>query len=432
MHWMHQEATKCGKDDGCWTGGIIFDEMAIQEDLHISSTGGRWKLVGFVDMGKDNEVFDYLLKGRREPLLATHVLQLVYLADNGFRFPICHYPTKEATCPEITNIFWKAVSVLSDWGFQVHYTCMDGASHNRSFINVHFDGSPRDEAFTMANLYNPAQKIVFLMDPSHIFKKIRNNLLKSGKAKFHVRQLQHQGNDISWDHWIKAYRWDCDRNSVRVHRKLTDEHIYPNQRQKMRNKLAEEVLNEDMLNLMKDYKESVASTEVDSTIELLENTSRLIKNFRDSRPIMNLEDERLKVNREVLDWFVNWEKEIREEVSMSKKEKQAALLSFQTHDDIASLLMGFQQLCCHKFQQKVKSIVPSRVNSDIVENIFCQQRAKFNGANTNPTYLQYCNTMNSVILGQSTNSRMSNVGKNCSAPFALSLACPLKQKVIRM
>ncbi|XP_070573471.1 uncharacterized protein [Ptychodera flava] len=81
MHWMHQEATKCGKDDGCWTGGIIFDEMAIQEDLHISSTGGRWKLVGFVDMGKDNEVFDYLLKGRREPQLATHVLQLVYLAD---------------------------------------------------------------------------------------------------------------------------------------------------------------------------------------------------------------------------------------------------------------------------------------------------------------------------------------------------------------
>ncbi|XP_070577147.1 uncharacterized protein [Ptychodera flava] len=63
MHWMHQEATKYGKDDGCWTGGIIFDEMAIQEDLHISSTGGKWKLVGFVDMGKDNEVFDYLLKG---------------------------------------------------------------------------------------------------------------------------------------------------------------------------------------------------------------------------------------------------------------------------------------------------------------------------------------------------------------------------------
>ncbi|XP_070562107.1 uncharacterized protein [Ptychodera flava] len=169
MHWMHIEAKKHGKEDS-WTGGIIFDEMSIQEDLHISKRDGKWKLVGFVDNGSDNQVFDLLLKGKKEPQLATHVLQLVYLAGNGFRFPIAHYPTKEATALQLTNIFWKAVSVLSSWGFQVQYACMDGSSSNRSFIKMHFDGNPRHEAFMMPNLFNPLQKVIFIMDPSHPIK----------------------------------------------------------------------------------------------------------------------------------------------------------------------------------------------------------------------------------------------------------------------
>lgn len=30
-------------------------------------------------------------------------------------------------------------------------------------------------------------------------------------------------------------------------------------------------------------------------------------------------------------------------------------------------------------------MIPSRVNSDVVENMICQQRTLHNGANTNPT-----------------------------------------------
>ena len=105
---------------------------------------------------------------------------------------------------------------------------------------------------------------------------------------------------------------------------------------------------------------------------------------------------------------VNPTKETEDNVNLFNKAKQTALFSYQTCDDIVSLLMGFQQMCCHKFKQRVISIVPSCVNSDMVENIFCPQRVKFNGSNTNPTYLQYCNTMNSIILGQSTKSQKSN------------------------
>jgi hypothetical protein len=56
----------------------------------------------------------------------------------------------------------------------------------------------------------------------------------------------------------------------------------------MRNHLAEDVLDSEMLHLMIKYKEGLSEekgSELNSSIELLESTSILIKNFRDPRPI---------------------------------------------------------------------------------------------------------------------------------------------------
>lgn len=44
----------------------------------------------------------------------------------------------------------------------------------------------------------------------------------------------------------------------------------------------------------------------------------------------------------------------------------------------------------HKLKKQSASIIPCRLNIDVIENIFCQQRTLHNGANTNPTYLGYC------------------------------------------
>lgn len=65
----------------------------------------------------------------------------------------------------------------------------------------------------------------------------------------------------------------------------------------------------------------------------------------------------------------------------------------------------------HKLKKQSASIIPCRLNSDVVENVFGQQRTLHNGANTNPTHLGYCYSMNSVILGRATISRKSNTGE---------------------
>jgi hypothetical protein len=74
----------------------------------------------------------------------------------------------------------------------------------------------------------------------------------------------------------------------------------------MRNHLAEDVLDSEMLHLMIKYKEGLSEekgSELNSSIELLESTSILIKNFRDPRPISDSSDVRLTENETALHVF---------------------------------------------------------------------------------------------------------------------------------
>ena len=59
--------------------------------------------------------------------------------------------------------------------------------------------------------------------------------------------------------WVDAFQWDCT-NSFRINHKLTDEHIFPNNAQKMRNKFAFETLDSEMLNLMTCYSQTLNAT----------------------------------------------------------------------------------------------------------------------------------------------------------------------------
>lgn len=93
----------------------------------------------------------------------------------------------------------------------------------------------------------------------------------------------------------------------------------------------------------------------------------------------------------------------------------------ETREDIDFTYHGFMSLVKVSILEFKIDIVPSRINSDIIENIFCQQRALYHGANSNPDYNEYRTGINSIILGQTTTSKKSNVGGTSAKPLALSL-----------
>lgn len=51
-------------------------------------------------------------------------------------------------------------------------------------------------------------------------------------------------------------------------------------------------------------------TYLNSSIQLLKQTSKIIKVFRDQRPVISMSDPRLDFLKSVFDWFQEWKQEI--------------------------------------------------------------------------------------------------------------------------
>ena len=150
-----------------------------------------------------------------------------------------------------------------------------------------------------------------------------------------------------------------------------------------------------------------------STIELLRMTSVLVTIFNDLRPLRGPDDERLQQLQSVLKWLESWEA-----AATSKKD----MFSYQTQEDLKSMLAGFLQLATKHFSgQCSSSLIPGRINSDVIENFFCQQRTLVNGANTYPTARDYGIGVNALILMQAPMSHKRNSFKAEDANIAAKI-----------
>lgn len=86
----------------------------------------------------------------------------------------------------------------------------------------------------------------------HNFKKLRNNISKSSLDENATKCLTTDGQRyILWEHFKNAFNYDQGKFSFSLHEKLTADHFDLNPASKMRNHLAEEVLDKNMLSLMK-------------------------------------------------------------------------------------------------------------------------------------------------------------------------------------
>ena len=134
----------------------------------------------------------------------------------------------------------------------------------------------------------------------------------------------------------------------------------------------------------------------------------MVEVFGDMRPMYGVDDARLPLLQKVAEWFLAWEQAVADS-DLTKAEKKAALPSQETRDDTISVLYGFQEFVVNHFKQKgAAAIIPGRVNSDVCENFFCQQRSMCHGSNDNPTHWQYQYGINTIIYSQTPISRKSN------------------------
>lgn len=131
--WMAKEADKLDVSTQGRIGGILLDEMSIQEVIEIVRSGDDLELVGFVDMGQEREHTRALKEGVHKQIIGTHVLQLMFQGITGFRFPFAHFVNRQVSASDLYVLVWEAVNMLYQYGFDIKYVSMDGAKSNRSF-----------------------------------------------------------------------------------------------------------------------------------------------------------------------------------------------------------------------------------------------------------------------------------------------------------
>ena len=104
--------------------------------------------------------------------------------------------------------------------------------------------------------YDSTHHVSLVQDCKHVMKKIRNAVLSSRSTGTSKRQLLLNGKYIFWEHFERAYEFNS-KTHLRLYRKLSRDHVFIDAPGKMRNHLAINVLNWDMLNLMKTFQSSL-------------------------------------------------------------------------------------------------------------------------------------------------------------------------------
>ena len=104
------------------------------------------------------------------------------------------------------------------------------------------------------------------------------------------------------------------------------------------------------------------------TIAFLQNTAKLITIFSGPKclsPIRCMDDQRISEIKQVAAFFQTWEDDIKK----TSKKYTTKLLSAQCREDLQSTCLGFLQVCKQQLR-KGTSVIPGRMNSDVVENVY--------------------------------------------------------------
>ena len=149
----------------------------------------------------------------------------------------------------------KEVSVKEEWKILIE--------NIDKFLKPVYD---IQELSTFHKTINPitGEDWYFISDPTHVFKKLRNNLSKSHIGERNSREIMFNKKEISWKH-IKGVYENTKQHATAKATKLTKRHIWLTSWSKMRVDLAEDTLSkevEDALASIEELKEISEETRV--------------------------------------------------------------------------------------------------------------------------------------------------------------------------
>ncbi|VEN51003.1 unnamed protein product, partial [Callosobruchus maculatus] len=338
---------------------LCIDEISLKSNLYYDISND--KIVGFQEGLTETSI------------IASSALTVMArgLASN-WRLPLAFFFYRtSANADDLKQILLTTVQKCKSIGLNVLGVVSDQGSNFQKLVKT-LNVTQENPFFVVDNA-----RIVYLFDIPHLLKSIRNNFF-SYTFVLSNQEIRKQYLETFYSH-----------DKTKQHRlapKLTDDHIYPNNFQKMKVKLACQVLSHSVAAGMQTYIEkNVLPVEASTTAAFIQKMDDLFNllnpsNFENCQAFMGTEKQ-LQLIEESYNMFENMEVLNHEGKSMRKQLKFISGWKLT----LKSLLELWKILK----EKNYKYLFTRSLNQDCLENFFGQVR-NCSGNAKNPTPIQFC------------------------------------------
>ncbi|CAG9827175.1 unnamed protein product, partial [Diabrotica balteata] len=240
--------TMLDQDKHC---SICIDEMSIKSNLFFDT--GRDEIVGLYDIGN----------GKKESIIAQNVLVIMVrgLYSNWKQQLAYFFINTTFEANHLLPIIKECISKLFQSGLYVNCLVTDMGSNFLKLSKL-LGISPTNSEFDVNG-----QKIIYIFDPCHLIKATRNNLINN--------VFYFDDKKTSWS-FIETFYHEDKKQFYKCAPKLTHSHIYPTSFEKMRVKLASQILSNTVASSMYTYISlGILPSDALGTIEIIEKFNNL-------------------------------------------------------------------------------------------------------------------------------------------------------------
>lgn len=351
---------------------VIIDEMYIKPEISYSAGSVH----GFAD-------------NCNTAVAATTMLTVMTQSLCGsFRDVVAFIPVKQLTGDDETRYLKDAILLLESAGLKVCCVICDNSRVNRMMMSNF--GAVTDDVSVMADPphpVDPKRKLIFIVDPCHLLKCIRNNWIN--KRIFKV-----DGRDVSFEYIMRLYKEDQKR-TVKLAPNLTVKVVSPTNVERQSVRLAASLFSPPVIAALESY---IASDPVQfdgatAVVEFLQQINKFwcwanIQNVHQGKrsrdphqqPFRKPDDWRIAEFDKLQAWLISWNGD------------SSCSLTKETYSAFQLTLTAMKQLIIYLLTDiKADFVLSGRFQQDPLEERFAAHRQRA-GCSYNPSALQFQQT----------------------------------------
>lgn len=239
---------------------LAFDEIALKPRLIYNSSSD--KVEGYTDYGSTEA---------RGPELADHALVfLIQGLRKKFKQPFAFYFVKgTVSSQKLATLIKEIIKLIKGVGYNVLATVCDQGPTNIGALKILKSMNECGEHERKNTFLVDDQKVYTLYDVPHLFKSIRNNFFNNGT-------MEMDGKKAKWEHLKEV---EQKNNSLLYLSKISNTHVHPKFKAKMRVKYAAQMLSNTVsavLKLMAEAeKNEIKADEIMQTGIIIQELDRL-------------------------------------------------------------------------------------------------------------------------------------------------------------